>query len=97
MGSTTCCPVALRQPRPRQTTVMMPKRVMTNKKVAQVSWLMRTAVPVVMCVFVPMRTVALIKALVLQDSKGLKEKPGEEEEEEHRSRSLGSSRGPSPE
>lgn len=47
MGSTTCCPVALRQPRPRQMTVMMPKRVMTNKEVAQVSWLMRTAVPVV--------------------------------------------------
>lgn len=44
-----------------------------------------------------MRTVALIKTLALQVSKGLKEMTGEEEEEEHRSRSLGSSHGPSPE
>lgn len=47
MGSTTCCPVALRQPGARQTTVMMSKRVMNNKKVAQVPWLMRIAMPMV--------------------------------------------------
>lgn len=45
MGSTTCCPVAPCQSRPRLTTVMMPKGVMINKKVAQVSWLTRTVVP----------------------------------------------------
>lgn len=42
MGSTICYPVALCPPRQRQTTVMMPKRVTTNKKVVQVSWLMKT-------------------------------------------------------
>lgn len=48
MGSTTCCPVAHCQPRPRLTTVMMmSKRVMIKKKVAQVSWLTRTVMPIV--------------------------------------------------
>lgn len=48
MGSTTCCPVALRQPRPRQVTGTTWKRVVTNKKLVQVSWLMRTAMPMVL-------------------------------------------------
>lgn len=71
---------------------------MTNKKMAQVSWLMRTAMPLVVRVFVLMRTVAQMKMLVLQVSRGLQETRGEGEEEEvHRPRSSGPSRGPSPE
>jgi hypothetical protein len=48
MGSTTCCPVAVRlaRPRLRLTTVMMKKEraMMTNKMVAQVSGLTRLLV-----------------------------------------------------
>lgn len=68
---------------------------MTNKKVAQVSWLMRTGMPMVVRVYVLMRTKAQMKMLVLQVSRGLQETRGEEKE--HRPDHRGQRRGPSPE
>lgn len=96
MGSTTCCPVAACLPRPRLTTLMMKERAKTNKQVAQVSWLTSPVMPMVaVSAFVLMSTVVLMKEPGPQVSRSLMGTTDEAEEEEDRSRSPGSSRGPS--